>query len=105
MYAQIGNIMINAKENYKAKAIHCIAFFPTFLVRALLRIGDTLVLYKIVVFCRIIEPLASRCAKFRFKPLTEEIMSSRIVYICKEEGIYLDAEVGALELIWRLCYF
>lgn len=41
---------------------------------------------------RIIEPLASRCAKFRFKPLTEEIMSSRIVYICKEEGIYLDAE-------------
>ncbi|KAJ1382547.1 hypothetical protein SESBI_44152 [Sesbania bispinosa] len=41
---------------------------------------------------RIIEPLASRCAKFRFKPLSEEIMSSRISYICKEEGIYLDAE-------------
>ncbi|XP_061361878.1 replication factor C subunit 2 isoform X2 [Gastrolobium bilobum] len=41
---------------------------------------------------RIIEPLASRCAKFRFKPLSEEIMSSRILYICKEEGLYLDAE-------------
>ncbi|XP_045815931.1 replication factor C subunit 2 [Trifolium pratense] len=41
---------------------------------------------------RIIEPLASRCAKFRFKPLTEEIMSNRILYICKEEGIHLDAE-------------
>ncbi|XP_054818017.1 replication factor C subunit 4-like isoform X2 [Prosopis cineraria] len=43
---------------------------------------------------RIIEPLASRCAKFRFKPLSEEIMSSRILYICKEEGLYLDS--GAL---------
>lgn len=41
---------------------------------------------------RIIEPLASRCAKFRFKPLTEEIMSNRILYICKEEGLNLDAE-------------
>ncbi|KAJ0086043.1 hypothetical protein Patl1_08305 [Pistacia atlantica] len=42
--------------------------------------------------CWIIEPLASRCAKFRFKPLSEEIMTSRISYICKEEGLNLDAE-------------
>ncbi|CAK7346932.1 unnamed protein product [Dovyalis caffra] len=41
---------------------------------------------------RIIEPLASRCAKFRFKPLSEEIMSSRILHICNEEGLTLDAE-------------
>ncbi|KAG6435924.1 hypothetical protein SASPL_100805 [Salvia splendens] len=41
---------------------------------------------------RIIEPLASRCAKFRFKPLTEEIMTSRILYICNEEGLNLDSE-------------
>lgn len=41
---------------------------------------------------RIIEPLASRCAKFRFKPLTEEIMGSRILHICKEEGLNLDSE-------------
>ncbi|XP_073142891.1 replication factor C subunit 2 isoform X2 [Henckelia pumila] len=41
---------------------------------------------------RIIEPLVSRCAKFRFKPLTEEIMSSRVIYICKEEGLHLDSE-------------
>ncbi|WCJ38550.1 Replication factor C small subunit [Euphorbia peplus] len=41
---------------------------------------------------RIIEPLASRCAKFRFKPLPEEIMSSRILHICNEEGLNLDAE-------------
>ncbi|KAI4307241.1 hypothetical protein L6164_030448 [Bauhinia variegata] len=44
---------------------------------------------------RIIEPLASRCAKFRFKPLSEEIMSSRILYICKEEGLHLDSEATA----------
>ncbi|OWM90120.1 hypothetical protein CDL15_Pgr006441 [Punica granatum] len=41
---------------------------------------------------RIIEPLASRCAKFRFKPLSEEVMSSRILHICKEEGLNLEAE-------------
>lgn len=41
---------------------------------------------------RIIEPLASRCAKFRFKPLSEEVMSSRVLHICNEEGLCLDAE-------------
>lgn len=41
---------------------------------------------------RIIEPLASRCAKFRFKPLTEDIMTSRIMHICNEEGLHLDSE-------------
>ncbi|KAJ3676319.1 hypothetical protein LUZ60_003731 [Juncus effusus] len=41
---------------------------------------------------RIIEPLASRCAKFRFKPLSEEVMSGRIMHICNEEGINLDNE-------------
>ncbi|KAG6390418.1 hypothetical protein SASPL_148152 [Salvia splendens] len=48
-----------------------------------------------VLFCIldiIIEPLASRCAKFRFKPLAEEIMTSRILYICNEEGLNLDSE-------------
>jgi replication factor C subunit 2/4 len=58
-----------------------------------------LVLYEVVIFCRIIEPLASRCAKFRFKPLTEEIMSNRILYICNEEGIHLDAEVVVLVVV------
>jgi replication factor C subunit 2/4 len=42
---------------------------------------------------RIIEPLASRCAKFRFKPLSEEVMGSRIMHICNEEGLNLDAQV------------
>ncbi|CAK9881086.1 hypothetical protein BDL97_08G049700 [Sphagnum fallax] len=54
---------------------------------------------KVTRFCficnyisRIIEPLASRCAKFRFKPLHEDIMLGRIQYICQEEGLDLDQE-------------
>ncbi|KAL8141237.1 hypothetical protein V2J09_007258 [Rumex salicifolius] len=38
------------------------------------------------------EPLASRCAKFRFKPLPEEVMTNRILHICNEEGLHLDSE-------------
>ncbi|KAF5177285.1 replication factor C subunit [Thalictrum thalictroides] len=41
---------------------------------------------------RIIEPLASRCAKFRFKPLSDDIMTNRILHICTEEGLNLDPE-------------
>ncbi|KAG5545108.1 hypothetical protein RHGRI_017543 [Rhododendron griersonianum] len=43
-------------------------------------------------FFQIIEPLASRCAKFRFKPLSEDIMTGRVLHICKEEGLDLDSE-------------
>ncbi|KAL4183826.1 hypothetical protein AMTRI_Chr11g100170 [Amborella trichopoda] len=57
---------------------------------------------KVTRFCficnyvsRIIEPLASRCAKFRFKPLSEEIMSSRISHICRQESLNLDSEALA----------
>ncbi|KAH0464803.1 hypothetical protein IEQ34_004906 [Dendrobium chrysotoxum] len=50
---------------------------------------------------RIIEPLASRCAKFRFKPLSEDVMSSRIMHICNEEGLSLDHE--ALTTLSSIC--
>lgn len=36
---------------------------------------------------RIIEPLASRCAKFRFKPLQGSVINERINYIAQGEGV------------------
>lgn len=38
---------------------------------------------------RIIEPIASRCAKFRFKPLGGEVMHERLSFIAGKEGITL----------------
>ncbi|KAF5391449.1 hypothetical protein D9757_002079 [Collybiopsis confluens] len=42
---------------------------------------------------RIIEPLASRCSKFRFTPLDHSSSSTRIAYIAAEEGIRIDNSV------------
>jgi replication factor C subunit 2/4 len=42
---------------------------------------------------RIIEPLASRCSKFRFTPLDPESASSRLTYIAKQEKIDVDTSV------------
>eukprot|EP00242_Pyramimonas_sp_CCMP2087_P007469 CAMPEP_0198213546 /NCGR_PEP_ID=MMETSP1445-20131203/28929_1 /TAXON_ID=36898 /ORGANISM="Pyramimonas sp., Strain CCMP2087" /LENGTH=184 /DNA_ID=CAMNT_0043888205 /DNA_START=117 /DNA_END=668 /DNA_ORIENTATION=- len=45
---------------------------------------------RFIIICnyvsRIIDPIASRCAKFRYKPLNEEVMSDRLNYICNLEG-------------------
>ncbi|CAG2236966.1 RFC2_4 [Mytilus edulis] len=41
---------------------------------------------------RIIEPITSRCAKFRFKPLAEDILSKRLREICVKENIKCDDE-------------
>ncbi len=43
--------------------------------------------------CRITGPIASRCAKFRFRPLTREIMVARLGDIAKKEGFNLDDDV------------
>ena len=43
---------------------------------------------------RIIEPIASRCAKFRFKPLAEEILTQRLSAICEQENITCEEEVS-----------
>lgn len=43
---------------------------------------------------RIIEPIASRCSKFRFQPIAESLMLERLEYICKSENvIYTDDKV------------
>ena len=46
---------------------------------------------------RIIEPLASRCAKFRFKPLADEVVYGRMHHIAQLEGITVQEE--AIKLI------
>ncbi|XP_011312601.1 replication factor C subunit 4 isoform X2 [Fopius arisanus] len=42
---------------------------------------------------RIIEPLTSRCTKFRFKPLGHEKIIERLEFICKNEEITADKYV------------
>lgn len=44
---------------------------------------------------RIIEPLTSRCSKFRFKPLSTDILSSRLQTIAEGEGLELSPGVVA----------
>jgi replication factor C subunit 2/4 len=46
---------------------------------------------------RIIEPLTSRCTKFRFKPLGEEKIIERLQYICEQED--LKAEKSVLKTV------
>ncbi|XP_078046384.1 replication factor C subunit 4 isoform X2 [Augochlora pura] len=42
---------------------------------------------------RIIEPLTSRCTKFRFKPLGKDKLVERLAYICKEEDLKAERPV------------
>ena len=51
---------------------------------------------------RIIEPITSRCAKFRFKPLAEEILCKRLREICEHENIKCDEEVSCLDVVITL---
>jgi len=41
---------------------------------------------------KIIEPIQSRCALFRFKPLTDEQIKERLKYIAENEGLEIDEE-------------
>ena len=48
---------------------------------------------------RIIEPIASRCAKFRFKPLKAEAIKGRLQHICEVEKVLLDSDAILDEII------
>ncbi|CAK9292929.1 unnamed protein product [Gordionus sp. m RMFG-2023] len=41
---------------------------------------------------RIIEPITSRCAKFRFKPLATSALINKLNYICTQEGVDIENE-------------
>lgn len=49
---------------------------------------------------RIIDPLASRCSKFRFKLLNNDHALGRLQYIADEEGVSL--ELGVLDLLLKI---
>ncbi len=46
---------------------------------------------------RIIEPIQSRCAVFKFKPISKDAMKRRLIEICEKEGLEIDDE--ALEAL------
>ncbi len=48
-----------------------------------------------LVGARIIEPLASRCSKFRFKPLDSNSTEKRVEMIREAENVKMDDGVGA----------
>ncbi len=50
---------------------------------------------------KLIPPIQSRCALFKFKPLTKEDIKDRIEYIVKEEKLKIDKE--AIEAINEVC--
>lgn len=52
-----------------------------------------LIAIPVVRLNRIIDPLASRCAKFRFRPLEGDTMGDKLVAICAEEGVKVSDEV------------
>merc|ERR1711972_1088760 len=59
---------------------------------------------RFIIICnyvsKIIEPLHSRCSKFRFRPIGKEFQKSRIVHICQREGVNLGP--GALDRLITL---
>ena len=64
---------------------------------------------KVTRFClvcnyvsRIIEPLASRCAKFRFRPLDGSVMQARLEHVAREEGLHGDRLPSVLNRIMEL---
>eukprot|EP00747_Dinoflagellata_sp_TGD_P014790 gnl/TRDRNA2_/TRDRNA2_123736_c2_seq1.p1 gnl/TRDRNA2_/TRDRNA2_123736_c2~~gnl/TRDRNA2_/TRDRNA2_123736_c2_seq1.p1 ORF type:complete len:233 (-),score=46.23 gnl/TRDRNA2_/TRDRNA2_123736_c2_seq1:30-668(-) len=59
---------------------------------------------RFIIICnyvsKIIEPLHSRCSKFRFQPIGTEFQKARLLYICGQEGVKVSP--GALSQLITL---
>mmetsp|Transcript_100119 Transcript_100119/g.254640 ORF Transcript_100119/g.254640 Transcript_100119/m.254640 type:complete len:339 (-) Transcript_100119:37-1053(-) len=59
---------------------------------------------RFIIICnyvsKIIEPLHSRCSKFRFQPVSGEFQKKRLLYICQQEKVNLQS--GALDKLIQL---
>lgn len=55
---------------------------------------------------RIIEPITSRCAKFRFKPLAQDILIQRLKTICEKEVVVYEEEVSSavMKNVQNFCF-
>lgn len=50
---------------------------------------------------KIIDPITSRCVKFRFKSINKEVMVNKLNYITKNEN--MEIEPGAIDIISEMC--
>lgn len=59
---------------------------------------------RFIIICnyvsKIIEPLHSRCSKFRFSPISQDFQKTRLLHIAKQEGVKLAP--GAIDHLTRL---
>ncbi len=51
---------------------------------------------------RIIEPLTSRCSKFRFKPLAVEVLKARLEHIASQENLKTSPQASPVISLWEL---
>lgn len=54
---------------------------------------DHVIIWQAFFFFRIIEPLTSRCSKFRFKPLSDKIQQQRLLDVSEKENVKITSEV------------
>mmetsp|Transcript_37318 Transcript_37318/g.84274 ORF Transcript_37318/g.84274 Transcript_37318/m.84274 type:complete len:334 (-) Transcript_37318:144-1145(-) len=97
-----GDSLIDAKARFRVVILDEADSMTHDAQAALRRIMEEFVaVTRFIIICnyvsKIIEPLHSRCSKFPFQPIGVEFQKSRILQICKHEGLNLGP--GALDAI------